>query len=285
LFFETIERYLQQYAILNAGKRHVRNLQTEFRLIRGFFVDRPLDSFRRKDIEDFKVWRLGQRVSRITVNRGVVALSGLFRWAIDREEYPRANPCSRQKLKVNDVREVDLPPESIRVILARVEAHGNDRFTLAVHLALFTGMRQGEICAITWTHVDMEEHIITLPPTMTKNGKRRVVAMPRILLDRLSRCTIREGNLVGLRKDQITHLWVRFADALPYRTPTGRLRFHDLRHIHAGMLRRAGVGLDLICEQLGHHSPAFTRARYAQVAHGLPEGVDKLTDLMGNIHG
>ena len=44
-----------------------------------------------------------------------------------------------------------------------------------------------------------------------------------------------------------------------------RSRFHDLRHVHATLLLRAGVPVHVVAARLGHADPAITLRVYAHV--------------------
>ena len=43
---------------------------------------------------------------------------------------------------------------------------------LPVQVACFTGLRIGEVCALTWQDIDIKEHTITVRPSMRYNGAR-----------------------------------------------------------------------------------------------------------------
>jgi integrase len=50
-----------------------------------------------------------------------------------------------------------------------------------------------------------------------------------------------------------------------------RIRFHDLRHLHASYLFKAGVHPKVAQERLGHHSPAYTMKVYGHLLPGMQE--------------
>jgi integrase len=43
------------------------------------------------------------------------------------------------------------------------------------------------------------------------------------------------------------------------------IRFHDLRHMHATLLLKAGVPVHVVAQRLGHSSPALTLSIYSHV--------------------
>ena len=65
-----------------------------------------------------------------------------------------------------------------------------------------------------------------------------------------------------------------------------RIRFHDLRHTHATLLRQAGVNPKVVSERLGHSSVAFTLDTYAHVMPGTqPEAAQRFGDLVWEAEG
>ncbi len=48
-------------------------------------------------------------------------------------------------------------------------------------------------------------------------------------------------------------------------TPLPHMRLHDLRHIHATLLLKAGVPVHVVAARLGHADPAITLRVYAHV--------------------
>jgi integrase len=58
-------------------------------------------------------------------------------------------------------------------------------------------------------------------------------------------------------------------DRIVQRAPVPRIRFHDVRHIHASLLIAAGVPIKVVSERLGHAHPAFTMHTYQHVLPGM----------------
>ena len=59
-----------------------------------------------------------------------------------------------------------------------------------------------------------------------------------------------------------------------------RIRFHDLRHVHATLLLKSGVNLKAIQERLGHSTAAFTLQVYGHLLPGLQrEAAEAAQDL------
>lgn len=154
-----------------------------------------------------------------------------------------------QLLPENPSREVYLSKEQIKAL---AEAQGNDQVKAAIYIAAYTGLRSGEILALTTD--DIKNGVIHV--RTSKTGRPRMVpAVPHIRkwLGRLP---------IGLHASTLSHAVSR--------TMPG-VRFHDLRHSCATLLLAAGVDLYTIAKILGHSTIQVTQ-RYA---HHQMEGMKK----------
>ena len=87
------------------------------------------------------------------------------------------------------------------------------------------------------------------------------------------------------RYKSILKTFDRAVRKLDLRVNGTKLRFHDLRHVYATWLLKAGVSLDVIRELLGHRD-VYTTSRYAtldrkEVSHFL----DYLPKIKNPDHG
>lgn len=133
----------------------------------------------------------------------------------------------------------------------------------AILLAVFTGMRLGEIVKLRPEHLDGD--VIRLG-TDTKTGRPRTVPIHPVLQDAIARLPLPVGK---------ERLQQGFAQA---RAELGldHVHFHDLRHTTASWLVQAGVPLYTAGLLLGHASTKTTE-RYAHLAdEHLRQAVRKL---------
>jgi integrase len=184
-----------------------------------------------------------------------------------------------------------LTEEQVRVLLA---AAAGERLEALYVLAHATGMRLGELLALKWSGVDLEEATLQVRSTLqrTKAGytfadpktarSRRAVALSATAVEALRRHRIRQAkerlqlgevwsNLdlvftdeVGSPLDGISVLRYAFHPLLK-RAGLPIIRFHDLRHTAATMLLGRGVNVKVVSEMLGHSHISITLSLYGHV--------------------
>ena len=127
-------------------------------------------------------------------------MKGTFREATDVYGFIRYNPSLTLRLpKIEDNNDFEkhlYTQDEIDKILTRFK--GDDVFTCAFITSCFTGMRPGELCALTWEDVDFENKVINvrhsvfdkkkndkgrwyIGTTKTKSGERQIHISPTLM--------------------------------------------------------------------------------------------------------
>ena len=177
---------------------------------------------------------------------------------------------------------------------------------VAVEIALHTGMREGEICALTWKNIDFDRNSVTVEATVIeangyperqpkpKGKKTRVVSIGselRTLLlahkaDQLvamgsvgKDCPVISFDGALTRPSVISHEFraLKRKAKLPK-----KIVFHTLRHTHATHLLNNGVDHKTVSERLGHADVATTLRIYA---HVTPDRGRAAADVMSDVLG
>lgn len=172
-----------------------------------------------------------------------------------------------------------LSREEVQQVLATVRG---DRLEAAYVLALTTGLRIGEIVALRWKDVDLEQGLLSVVATLvegraqatkTAQSKRRVelgeMAVASLAEHRQRQATVPLPRAFVFTADRghalddrrLREHWTRLRQQAGV-TP---VRFHDLRHTAATLLLADRVHPKLVSELLGHTSVAFTLQRYGHV--------------------
>lgn len=244
-----------------------------------------LDAIGARDLAAFQA-RLLRRLTPKSTNNVCSALRVLLRYAAETgilEEVPKMPHLKTQLPEIEA-----LSAGQAADLLGA--ATGDARMSIA--LALFAGLRVGEICALRWASVDLEHRLLTVRTTRWKgietspksNKDRRVeLAAPlaKLLASHpqgvspyvLCRSSGEPFEADGLKWP----LWNACdAAALP------RIRFHALRHTCASLLVERGVPLRVVQRILGHSTVTMTE-RYAHVApRQIADAVSRLDDLGGS---
>lgn len=250
----------------------------------GTFGAKRADAITLADVERFK-HMLAERVSVATVNRNLTLLRAIFNRGL-RHDRIKGSPMRTMKLdKENNWRRrvlsAEEEPRLLRALPKRLRP-------LAVG-ALHTGMRLGELLALTWKDIDFANGTIIIREA--KSGEGRIAWMSPIAsatLKALRRERIGGGaagaDLSIVRDQHVfqdargaarTNLWRYWCVALK-KARIEDLRFHDLRHTFASRLVNQGVDLYRVKTLIGHKTLRMTE-RYAHVAaEHLREAVNRL---------
>ena len=162
---------------------------------------------------------------------------------------------------------------------------------IAFMMLYWTGMRIGELLALTPKDVDFEHQIISItksyqrvrgediisPPKTPKSIRK--ITIPQFLIDDLedyinSLYGISENDrLLPITKTYLEHEMQRGIKASGLK----RIRLHDLRHSHASLLVEMGFQPLAIAERLGHEKIETTLNTYS---HLYPNKQMQLADML-----
>lgn len=154
-----------------------------------------------------------------------------------------------------------------------------------------TGMRRGEILALTWPDIDLVLNSVEVSKSLEqtkaglrikrpKNGKTRRLTLPAVAADVLKQHRkAQQVNREAFGKDYRTDLDLVFATPegeylkpntvspavaeLAARVGLKGIGLHSLRHTHGSQLLAASVPLTVVSKRLGHSSVATTANIYA----------------------
>src|SRR5579863_1040441 len=266
-FSELMERFEREHVVKNASQRSVRGY---IKNLLPLFGPRTLAEITPKLIVQYKAKRYADGVGPAAINRELSTMRKAFNLAIREWEWCRDNPVSRvSREKENNRRDRWLSYDEEAVLLAASATWLREIIIFALH----TGMRMGEILALTWNGVDLFRRTVTV--FRSKNGERRTIPINETVLTLLKG----RSKVRALRNDLVFYgkactpidghnLRRAFRTALK-KTTIENFRFHDLRHTFATRLVQSGVDLYKVQRLLGHKSPLMTQ-RYA---HHYPESL------------
>ena len=176
-----------------------------------------------------------------------------------------------------------LKPAEEKLLIKACSEHSNPMLGWMVKLALYTGMRQGEIQSLTLDQVDLKRRVIRL--NETKNGSARTVPLTKQAV-KVMRAAVKnpvrpedtalvffgEPGRDGQRRG---HDFKRAWFAAVRNAKIKGFRFHDLRHEAVSRLVEAGLSDQEAASISGHKSMQMLR-RYTHLrAEDLVKRLDE----------
>ncbi len=225
-----------------------------------------------------------------------------------------ANPCSRvqpPKAERKEARYLD--EQEAALILEKLQGEPL-KYKTIITLLLYTGMRRGEICGLSWGDIDMQNGIIDIHKSSlylpgkgvfddkTKNASStRIIKVSRSVLDllkeyraeqlkeMLEQGTAWQGDSEGggkvftqsngkpIHPHSVTLWFEKFIER--HNLPS--VCIHSLRHTNATLMIAAGVDLRTVSKRLGHAQMSTTSNIYAHAIRLADEmAADTLDDIL-----
>lgn len=263
---------------------------------------RRLKSINRADIQDFKKTLAAKKLCNNSARGALNLLKRILDAAVSRGLL-LVNPCQGvEMIKTERHKSQVLTREQQTRLESAAEEDENG---FAVTLALYTGLRIGEISALKWTDVDFVSGTLTVRHTMQRVGNACAGgAKTNVLLTSpKSESSLRCIPLVPFLNQRLKLEKARaktefvipcaggFAEPRVIRYRYGRLMqkaglnglcFHSLRHSFATRCIEQGMDIPTLSQLLGHSSMKMTLDIYAHVTdkHKVEE-MRKLEALHG----
>lgn len=209
--------------------------------------------------------------------------------------YISQNPaaaCILPKIQKPEIK--PLEPDEIAVFLKEAN---KDSYSNLFTVAIFTGMRQGELLGLSWENVDFKNGVIYVKQQLQckdgeyffctpKSGKGRTIAPASVVMDALHQqwrdqrmASMEAGeawsnpnNLVftdPMGKNLVRRTVVKHFKSVVQRVGIPDARFHDLRHSFAVTSLQAGDDIKTVQANLGHATAAFTLDVYGHVSEKM----------------
>lgn len=267
------------------------------------------------DLQNYLIESRDTGISKHHIAGTRTALNLLFNFALKNDYVknnvvkntviPKANKKSHLLL---NAKKKYIEKDEIQIFLSGVKSSGRrNAYSIALTM-LSTGLRVGEVLALTWNDIDMENSQIVVNKTLFEKAadeggfelvppktesSNRTVSFNKDLATELKRMKVQynKERLVGLRnpKSEWCNLVFTGRSQQPLRSATissvfnqiykaygveGASGTHILRHTHITMLVEAGVDLPVIMERVGHSSINITLDIYTHVTKKMQENSD-----------
>lgn len=182
-------------------------------------------------------------------------------------------------------------------------------YRMAVHLAMVTGCREGEIFGLRWKDVAAKQILIAQTLSATCGGPRfdtpktecstRTIPLPKVVSEELIAWNKEQKsfakkfagiflnvhdlvftNSYGKPVNVSNFLHRCFYPALKL-TGIEWATFHTLRHTHASELLAQGVDIQIVSQRLGHSNPSVTLNIYK---HVMPIAQDAAVSVLERLY-
>ncbi|RGG14917.1 site-specific integrase [Blautia sp. AF26-2] len=217
-------------------------------------------------------------------------LSAIFNYAVKYYDL-KGNPCTKAG-SIGKSRAEEMSFWTIDEFRQFVDCIMDKRQSYMSFMILYwTGMRLGELLALTPADIDLDKHTISITKSYQRLGKKDVVTPPKTPKSKRL-ITIPEFLVVDI-KDYMDSLYEVQEDDrlfpvtkyfLEHEMQRGikasgvkRIRIHDLRHSHASMLVELGFSPLEIADRLGHEKIETTLNTYS---HLYPNKQIKIADRL-----
>jgi integrase len=267
----TLRDIIERYRDSIVSKKKAREVETIIlnALLRQKFADTPLTAITSEIFAKYRDQRM-LSVKGATVRRELSLLQHAF--DIARKEW--ALPILQNPLE--PVRK----PVPDRARNRRLSAHEFEKLQIAcvkcrnkliwpvIQFAIETGMRRGELLALEWCHVNLDQRTLHIP--VTKNGHPRTIPLtPQAISILTDLSSSGGGRAFALTSETVKMAWRRVVS----RAAIADLHFHDLRHEAVSRFFEKGLTVPEVALISGHRDFRmlfrYTHLRAEDVARKL----------------
>jgi integrase len=235
--------------------------------------------------------RLITSLSISTVNNILIILGMGLKYA-ETEYHIKCPNIQALKTTKQEMRVLSLLEQQI---LVKNIISNDDCYSFGVLIALFTGIRIGELCALQWDDIkDNKIHItktmqriknkygksevmITAPKTKNSN---RVIPVPRVISEFIEQHRLPNGYVIHQNNNKYIEprlMQKKFAEIIKA-CGLENINFHALRHTFATRCVESGFDIKTLSEILGHTNVRTTLDKYVHSSFELKQSnMDKLT--------
>lgn len=282
IYFADMENRLRESTIIN--KRYVFDLK-----VTPYFKHKKMCEIQTSDIRAWQNELIKKGYAPTYLKSINNQLAALFNYAVRYYDL-RDNPCRKAgSIGKSKADEMDFwTKQEFKEFLPSMDSKPEAR--MGFLLLYWTGMRIGELLALTYEDIDLEKRCITINKSYQRlNGKdmitppktpksNRKISIPPFLVEELKEyCSMLYGiteneRIFRFTKSFMEHEMVRGIKA----TGVRRIRLHDLRHSAVSLLIDMGFTALAIADRVGHETEKITY-RYA---HLFPSKQDEMASKL-----
>ncbi|CAN5254683.1 site-specific integrase [soil metagenome] len=253
---ETALRWLKE----KAHKKSYRDDVQRIRWFTGHLRGKTLDQIDRSLVDRLVTKHI--EASDRTRDLYVALIRAMFRRAMREWEWIDTCPAFKTYNNGSKVRVRWITESQAQTLLGELPEHQRE----VVVFALSTGLRQGNVLALTWGQVHLDRHMLMIEHGDTKNGEALGVPLNDVAMAVLERQQGKhETNVFTFRGKPLRSANTRAWRAALVKSGITNFRWHDLRHTWASWLRQNDVPTWVLQELGGWKSETMVR-RYAHMS-------------------
>jgi integrase len=275
----TIKRLWDAYSENGTNLKGIKTYTSQYDLWIGpSFGDKEPQEIMQLDVDRLRI-KMSKKKKPQTVKHALSLLRRVVNFGI-RKGYCAGLTFKIEMPKVNNSKTEDLTATQLKRLLKVIGESEHPQAGPMMLMALYTGMRRGELFRLKWQDIDFERGFIRLLDP--KGGQDQVIPLniaARALLEKHPRTS--EYVFAGKTGER----WFDIRKAVNViKTDAGLPKdfrpLHGLRHVYASMLASSGeVDMYTLQKLLTHKSPQMTQ-RYA---HLRDDVMKRAADLAGKI--
>lgn len=195
--------------------------------------------------------RITNGISNRTANHCIRAINTFMNFCVKRKHIIE-NPIKDIARYPVDLKEPRfLTSSEVNLLLSIAEP---SVIYLPVALAVFTGMRQGEILRLDWNDIDFKNCVITV--NISKTKKFRKIPLHHRLKSILEPYSKESGLIFDHKLRLLEWEFTKIKRQMPN---VAKFRFHDLRHTFASLMIKGGADILTVSKLLGHSTISTTQ--------------------------
>lgn len=273
LFIDFYAEWLDRHLKSGINSRTIASHEVSFRWAQRYLSEYKLKEITRpvlqKYVETLSETRKTSTVKLIIINNAM-SLKEAFHDGIISQD-----PTYRLKYKIekdepNKTKFLEL--DEFQRLLSLLENTHQELYDLAIYLSALSGLRLGEVMALTLEDFDRDNHTVSVTKTRTlirpftsaspktKNSTRVVSVHPKFF-EKLNEYIVETGN-TDLWHETLGESVTKRLDKIIKDNDFQKITFHGLRHTHASYLINSGIDTAYVSKRLGHADIAVTQKVY-----------------------
>ena len=261
---QALELYRNSYA--SRGLRSIKFVASHSNQLRQALGHICVNELTSETLIKYRDTRLLE-VSAATVKHELGVLKRSLNELITRLDVPSYQLPTAKPPSVSNARNRRVSDKELSLLHSQIK---NVQIIRLINLAIETGMRRGELLAIT--HSDIKWDARALSIYKTKTNKPRVVPLSTTALEILAKQSQDLGpkdKLFHIAPDSVSHAFKRAC----VQCHINDLRFHDLRHEATSRFFEKGLSIMEVASITGHEDPRmlkrYTHFSITSLAHKL----------------